>query len=183
MLAVINPVVCGLMVLQLSKSSSKKTTIIAGIKAMLAVLVILVIAALAGNSILNAFGISLDAFKIVGGVILAFIGFQMMSGPKETDVTDGAKTRLSSLVMFAASPGTITMVITLSVVNSADDLPITAIIGAVLAVLITISIMSTMVLMSKPGKSNKRGLVSIFIGLIIVAMGVQFILDGIKQFF
>ena len=43
-------------------------------KAALAVLVILVIAALAGARVLQVFGVSLDAFSIAGGGVLTWMG-------------------------------------------------------------------------------------------------------------
>lgn len=183
MLAVINPVVCGIMMMQLSKEASKKSNIISGIKAMIAVLIILLLAALGGKSILSAFGISLDAFKVVGGIILSFLGLQMMVGPKNTNNSNDKQTGLTPLIMFAASPGTIAMVITLSVTHDATGLPISAMLGSAFAVLITIGIMVAMELLSKQGKPHGQGIFSKFVGLIIVAMGIQFILDGIKMFF
>jgi multiple antibiotic resistance protein len=46
-------------------------------KAALTVLVILVIAALVGAKVLQIFGVSLDAFSVAGGGVLAWIGFSM----------------------------------------------------------------------------------------------------------
>lgn len=183
MLAVINPVVCGVMAMKLEQGKDRKRNIISSVKAMIVVLIILIIAALAGKYILNAFGISMDAFKAVGGIILAFIGFQMMAGPKAADETSGNQGGLGPLIMFAASPGTIAMVITLAVVHDAFGVPLSAIIGAICAVLITIAIIIAMQLMSGKVKSKGQQFVSRFMGLIIVSMGLQFVFDGIKDFF
>jgi small neutral amino acid transporter SnatA (MarC family) len=46
----------------------------------LSILVILVASALIGLKILSVFNISLDVFKIVGGMIIAYMGFDMLSG-------------------------------------------------------------------------------------------------------
>lgn len=183
MLVVINPVVCGVILMQLNAGETKKDNIVAGVKAMAIVLLVLIVAAMVGKPILNAFGISLEAFKVVGGIVLSYIGLQLMGGSKETKVSEDAHARLTPLIMFAASPGTITMAITLSVVHNEDGLPLNAIIGSVAAVLLSVIIISAMAYFSKPGKSPKQGLFSKFVGLIIVAMGIQFMLDGIKQFF
>lgn len=183
MLAVINPVVCGVMMIQIGKDQSKKSNIVASVKSMITVLIILLLAALSGKSILHAFGISLDAFKVVGGIILSFIGFQMMIGSKNNNGKSDKQNGLAPLIMFAASPGTITMVITLSVVHNKVGLPISAMLGTTIAVLLTTVIMIAMQLLSKEGKPHGQGIFSKFMGLIIVAMGVQFILEGIKVFF
>lgn len=169
--------------LQMDKEGSTKSNITQGIKAMMAVLLILLISALAGKYVLNAFGISMDAFKVVGGIVLAFIGFQMLAGSKNSSGNGDQKEGLMPLIMFAASPGSITMVITLAAVHNPDGIPVSAIIGTTAAVLITMVISVLMLLLSKKKKSAGSGIVSKFMGLIIVAMGMQFLLDGIKHFF
>lgn len=186
MLAVINPVVCGTMILQATQGEDKKSSVLDGIKAMIVVLVILLVSALAGKTILHAFGISMDAFKIVGGIILAYIGFNLLGGPKDPAVNTDQQSKQTGLmptIMFAASPGTISMVITLSAVHNPEGLPVSAMVGATLAVLITIGIILAMQFLSGNGKGGGQGITTRFMGLIIVAMGLQFMLDGIKHFF
>jgi multiple antibiotic resistance protein len=180
-LAVINPFVCGAMLLQIQKGSDKKTSIKATIKAMTTILLILIIAAVAGKSILGVFSISMDAFKIVGGIILSFMGFQMLLGPKDNSLNK--KMNLSELVMFAASPGTIAMVISLAVVHDDEGIPVTAIVGVCSAVVITLIITILMLFLSKENNANSQNGFTKFMGLIIVAMGLQFMLTGIKDFF
>jgi multiple antibiotic resistance protein len=181
MLAVINPFVCGAMLLQTQTGETTKSKIFDAIKAMLTVLIILLIAALGGHYILKVFGISMDAFKIVGGVIISFIGFQMLVASKSD--SDGTADGLKKLIMFAASPGSIAMVITLAVVHNQEDLPVIAISGVTIAVAITLAIMILMLLLLANKKPGGQAMFSQFMGLIIVAMGLQFMLDGIKHFF
>lgn len=181
MLAVINPFVCGAMLLQIQQGQDKKSGLKATIKSMSTVLIILLIAALGGSHLLNIFGISMDAFKIVGGIILGVIGFHMLIGPSSNP--DAKKNSLNELVMFAASPGTIAMVITLAAVHNTKGLPITAMIGTLLAVLITVAIMILMLYLTKQNMANSQKGFSKFMGLIIVSMGLQFVLVGIKHFF
>ena len=183
MLAVINPVVCGVMLMQLGKGESKKSNIILGVKAMILVLIILLAAALGGKYILNAMGISMAAFKVVGGIVLSIIGSQMIIGPKDSNGAGNGQTGLTPLIMFAASPGTIVMVITLSVVHNPIGLPVSAMVGSAIAVFITMGVMIGMELLSKEGKPHGQSIFSKFMGLIIMAMGLQFMLDGIKVFF
>jgi multiple antibiotic resistance protein len=186
MLAVINPVVCGTMILQASQHTDKKNSILNAVKAMLVVLVILLVSALAGKTILHAFGISMDAFKIVGGIILAFIGFQMLGGPKDPSMKTDKQSQpkgLTPVIMFAASPGTISMVITLSAVHNAEGLPLSAMIGTTLAIVLTMGIIIAMLFLSGKKKGRGQGITTRFMGFIIVAMGLQFMLDGIKDFF
>lgn len=181
MLAVINPFVCGAMLLHAEPNGTTRSKILHAVKAMSSVLVILLIAAIFGHYILKVFGISMDAFKIVGGIIISFIGFQMLGGPKPNHhESDGG---LGELVMFAASPGSIAMVITLAVTHNRENIPVVAIAGTTIAVLMTLVIMVTMLLVMAHEKPGGQPLFTRFMGLIIVAMGLQFMLDGIKHFF
>ncbi len=66
MLAVINPFVCGAMMLQLEAGKDRKSKITDGTKASIVVLIILMVSALMGKSILDTFGVSMEAFQTVG---------------------------------------------------------------------------------------------------------------------
>jgi multiple antibiotic resistance protein len=182
MLAVINPVVCGAMLLDIQNGKDLKTNIKAAVKAMLVVLIILLISAFGGKFILNIFGISVEAFKIVGGVIIGIIGVQMLFGLKNGSESDG-NGDLTNLILFAASPGTITMVMTLAAVHHFEGIPISAIVGVVVAVVVSLGIIMLMLFMAAKKSASGRGFITKFMGLIIVAMGLQFMLDGIKDFF
>ena len=187
MLAVINPVICGAMVLGMDKGQSSKSKMLDGTKALLIVLVILLLAAVGGKSVLSFFGISMDTFQAVGGLILIGIGFNLLIGPKQKPMTEDesqSKQGLAPIIIFAASPGTISMVITLSVAQNSNGLPIAVMIGTTIAVVVSILIVIGMVAFSgskKPGSGP--GLFSRFMGLIVIAMGFQFLLEGPKDFF
>src|SRR5262249_4117045 len=118
-LSLVNPLICGAMFAQIEAGQTSATRLADATKAAVAVLVILVIAALVGAKVLHVFGVSLDAFSVAGGGVLAWIGFSMLRGNSAT-VTNAAKDQkrsLTPLILFAASPGTITGVITLAVVR------------------------------------------------------------------
>ncbi len=183
MLAVINPVVCGAMLIEIQKGKDLNTNIKAAFKAMSIVLIILVLSALGGKHILNIFGISMEAFKIVGGVIIGFIGIQMMFELNNKSNSEANEGDLSRLVMFAASPGTIAMVITLAAIHKVEGIPITAILGTIIAIAISLAIVILMLFLATKKNTKGQGFITKFMGLIIVGMGLQFMLDGIKDFF
>jgi len=182
MLAVINPVVCGAMLLDIQKGKDLNKNIKAAFKAMLIVLLILLVSAFGGKLILNIFGISVEAFKIVGGVIIGIIGFQMLFG-LNNNISNDENEDLTKLILFAASPGTITMVMTLAAVHNYEGITISAIVGVVVAIIISIGIILFMLFMAAKKNARGQGFITKFMGLIIVAMGLQFMLDGIKDFF
>lgn len=92
---------------------------------------------------------------------------------------------MTLLILFAASPGTITGVITLSISHAGTELPITALVAVAVVTVLTWLLL---VLASRSGGhrggggSFVRSTVQSFMGLLIIAMGVQFALSGIQGF-
>lgn len=189
-LSLVNPLICGVMFAQIEAGQTRAIRITDATKAALAVLVILLVAALAGARVLQIFGVSLDAFSIAGGGVLSWIGFSMLRGnsPQAKDPSkDGAEKRsLTPLILFAASPGTITGVITLAVAHAKLALPVTALVAVAVAAAV---MWVTMVLVARGGPHASGGgnllhdMVTRFMGLIVLAMGVQFALTGFRNFF
>jgi multiple antibiotic resistance protein len=188
-LSLVNPMICGAMFAQIEAGQARATSLADATKAATAVLVILVVAALAGARVLHVFGVSLDAFSVAGGGVLSWIGFTMLRGnsaPTQDPAKDGGaeKRSLTPLILFAASPGTITGVIALAVAHSKLLLPVTALVAVAAATLV---MWIVMLLMSR-GQTRARGgflhdTATRFMGLIVVAMGVQFALVGCRNFF
>ncbi len=188
-LSLVNPLICGAMFAQIEADQTRAARLADATKAALAVLVVLAVAALAGARVLQAFGVSLEAFSIAGGGVLAWIGFSMLRGnsPQAQDPSkdDTAERRsLTPVILFAASPGTITGVITLAVAHSKLALPVTALVAVVVAAVV---MWIVMVLMAHGGSRARGGLLhdtaTRFMGLIVLAMGVQFALTGFRDFF
>ena len=85
---------------------------------------------------------------------------------------------ISPLILFAASPGTITGVITLAVVHSRLAVPVTALIAVVVGTAVMWLVIKLAILLES-GKKSGSGIM----GLIALAMGVQFTLTGLRVFF
>jgi multiple antibiotic resistance protein len=187
-LAVINPVVCGSIFLTLTPKLSPSQKRRAAVKVALTVLIILVASALIGLKVLGIFGISLDVFRIVGGLIIAYMGFDMLRGHQtvgQASPADGdtvASSSLAPLVMFAAGPGTITAVVTLAAVHTPRGLPVTAIVAAVIGAGVTFAVLLLAVGVGSRVGSNTQAIVTRFMGLIVASMGLQFVLTGLKAF-
>ncbi len=84
--------------------------------------------------------------------------------------------------MFAASPATIATVIVLSAVHNKVGLPMNAMVGVILAVLVTWLIMLVMVLASGSVRKGGQQVVTRLMGLMLISMGFQFVLTGLKNF-
>jgi multiple antibiotic resistance protein len=186
-LSLVNPAICAAMLLQSSGAKPRAQRIADATKAVLAITVILCLAALGGLQLLHVFGISLSAFQVAGGLVLVWMGFTMLRGnssPTSSNEAKPSSSSLTPLILFAASPGTITGVITLSVSHAKEEVPVTALVSIVAALGITWLIL---LVASSGERHGKPGLLhdvtSRFMGLIVLAMGVQFLLAGAKEFF
>ena len=188
-LAVINPVVCGSIFLNLTPNLGSQQKRQAAVRTALTILMILVASAFIGLHVLSVFGISLDVFRIVGGIIIAYMGFDMLGGgqkvaqapPSSTAGTD-VQGSLTPLIMFAAGPGTITAVVTMAAVHTPDGLPLSALAASVVGAGVTFGVLLLVIQVGSRIGHNTQAIVTRFMGLIVTAMGMQFVLSGYKAF-
>ena len=116
------------------------------------------------------------------------MGFKMLSGDAmtqnpSTKSNDSNAFTLAPLILFAASPGTITGVITLAVAHSKREIPITALVAIAVAVAVMcVALLAASAFGGASKKSLLRETITRFMGLIVIAMGVQFGLGGLKSF-
>ncbi len=188
-LAVINPVVCGSLFLNLTPTLTAPERQRAAAKVALNILIILIGSALVGLKVLSIFGISLDVFRVVGGMIIAYMGFDMLRGshtvaqapPESGDANIPGS--LVPLLMFAAGPGTITAVVTLAAVHTPDGLPLTALIAALVGTAVTFAALILAVRLGPRLGRGTQATVTRFMGLIVSSMGMQFVLVSLKAWF
>jgi multiple antibiotic resistance protein len=183
-LSVINPVVTAALLMQATTSLSPPQRIRAASKSAIAILSILILSALGGQYLLQALGLSMDVFRIVGGVIITYLGFMMLSGKMQQKVSDAPPGEgLHTVIMFAASPGTIATVITLAALRDGPhDLPTTALIAIVLAIILTWIMMLVMMRFANHINPSMQKITSEFMGLILITMGLQLALESYKHF-
>ena len=188
-LSLVNPAMCAAIFLESRADAPSRGRVADAAKAVAAITAVLLVAALAGTNILNVFGVSLSAFSCAGGGILVWIGVRMLSSSEtsrkqdESRTADGASS-LAPLILFAASPGTITGVITVSASHSKLGLPTTAIVAiTVTAVVLLMVLMGAARFGGGRGEGGLlRSMVTSYMGLIVIAMGIQFALTGFKEF-
>ena len=188
-LAVINPVVCGSIFLTLTSDLDLRQKRLAAIRVALSILIILAGSALIGLRVLSVFGISLDVFQIVGGIIIAYMGFGMLGGghqpaqaPPSAATGSHIPNSLAPLVMFAAGPGTITAVVTMAAVHTPTGLPMSALAASTIGAGVTLAVLLLASQLGSRINRSTQAVVTRFMGLIVTAMGMQFALTGLKAF-
>jgi len=183
------PVFAGLT--QGASSSFKKK--MAG-KATTIALIICVLFALAGAKFLSLMGISLSSFRIAGGTLLFLIALDMVfarpSGTRSTtSEREEAKTREDISVFplafpFIAGPGALATLLLAAGEVGSKPLLFAGFLGVVALVLIVcwILMLATPPLMKIIGLTGAN-VVSRLSGVILAALAVQFIVDGIRGSF
>jgi len=147
-----------------------------------------------GDDLLRWMGISLPAFRIAGGVLLFLLSLEMVfarqSGLRSTTIGEQheAKHKQDISVFplafpLLAGPGVLTTVILMAgQIGSVTDRLVMS--GVIIAVC-TISLLA--LLMARPISSilgeTGANVISRLLGLILSALAVQFVIDGIKQSF
>lgn len=156
--------------------------------------VILLLFGYLGEPILSSLGISLAAFRVGGGLLLGITGFRMVLEHRQKtqkekaealnphDLEDIAVFPIATL--FIAGPGAITaMMLTMN--ESGNDFASQMIIIAALS-LVLVGVAMSFILSSKISKYLPEGLTSVIsrvLGMLIIALAMQFIFDGVKAAF
>lgn len=162
------------------------------------VLAILAGAALIGGPLLNLLGINLDAFSFVGGLIIFFMGVEMLyggapsraqGGDIEKKVTEeGADSEDEGLIIplsipLIAGPGAIVTAITIASRGQEIDGFIAAIAGAIVVAAITFASMNWLGgWIAKLSRQATALLIRVG-GLLLATIGAQMFLGGLKNFF
>lgn len=155
---------------------------------------ILTVFALFGASILSALGISMGAFRIAGGLMLFAIAFEMIfekrNERKEKTTGDAiTKDHIHNLAVFPlaipliAGPGAIsaTVLISGTMDGWAGKLQLITVIAAVLG-LVFVSLYLADRLNRFLGVTG-RALLTRLLGVLLAALSVQFVVDGVKSAF
>jgi len=155
---------------------------------------ITLIAFAAGGSIIfKIFGITIGAFKIAGGVLIGLNALDMVqarrSQQRETPIEtaegiDKADIGIMPLgVPMLAGPGAISTVMVLALGAKSTAATITVYVSIVLTALITYWVLSAASLVERRLGQTGMRILTRLMGLVLAAIAVQFIIDGIKLSF
>ena len=153
--------------------------------------VILIIALLIGEAVLNFFGISIHSFRTAGGILLLLMSITMLFGNKETGLpnngSDGDSTTSIAIVPLStpllAGPGAISTIILDA--HKGQGLSHYLIMSAEIVVLAFLVWLTFLV---APWLSQRLGKIGINIftrlmGLLLAAIAVEFIAGGLRGLF
>ncbi len=159
------------------------------VRASLAALTALLLFALAGHLILNFFSVSVDALRLVGGVLFFIVGYDMLRGKSPEDSQSGEQGSAADEraitplgVPMIAGPGAIsTVMILMSQTESfVDKGVLLVVICGVMAVTLFLLIYARRI-MRLLGRVGSRVLDRVM-GLILMLIAVEFFFAGLQYF-
>ncbi len=145
-----------------------------------------------GEAVLGFIGISMDAFRIAGGILLFLTAldmlFQRRQARREDQASEGQAEHEDDPSVFPLAlplivgPGAITTVILLAgqAEGAADMGAIAAVIGAVLLIVL-LAFLAAPAIERALGKTGLN-IVTRVLGMLLAALAVQFVLDGLRGF-
>lgn len=162
------------------------------IRASIIAFFILALFALVGGSVLALLGITLPAFRVAGGLLLFFIAFEMVFEKRNDRKEKTAETAITKdhvrnvaafplAIPLIAGPGAISAIVLLS-----GRLPSAAGQASLLVIILVCVVLTYLVfvlaeridgLLGETGRS----ILTRLLGVILAALAVQFVADGIRQ--
>ena len=187
--AIMNPIANTPIFIALTGEADKETKRKIARSACITAFLIVVAFIILGKYIFAAFGITIPAFKVTGGILLFFIGFQMVES-KQTESHDKKVFTIDKDIAISplaipilAGPGTI--VTAMGFITNYSGYVHIGIVIAIFALMIFLTYLAfkgSQWIMDKIGR-NLILVIGKIMGLILAIMGVRMIGEGIKMAF
>ncbi|MEA2663267.1 MAG: multiple antibiotic resistance protein [Candidatus Eremiobacteraeota bacterium] len=153
---------------------------------------VILVMALVGRPLLNYLGITLPAFTIAGGILLFLIAIDMLfarpTGAKQTDEEARAAAEAANPAVFPlaipmiAGPGTIATVLLLAALTGGEwDRIVTLAAAYAAALAVTWICMRAATAMQRLIGTTGIHVVTRLLGIILAALAVQFVLNGLVE--
>lgn len=185
---IIDPVAVVPMFAALTSSMSPTRRRHAAFRAILVAFTVLFLFGLGGETFLRYSGISLDAFRIAGGLLLFLIAAEMLFEKRtqrrghQTEETEDDPSIFPIGVPLVAGPGAMATMILLVSQDESYTWLVTVNVIMALVLLITLALFLAAGAMTRAmGKTGSNVLTRLF-GILLAALAVQIVLDGLAGF-
>ncbi len=174
--------------LSLTKAADGKTKKKISRKATIIAFIIVTGFIILGKYIFSLFGITIPAFKITGGILIFFVGFEMIraqasSIDNQTEINFNEGISVSPLAIpILAGPGTIVTAMNYTTNASYLQLGIIVVMFALIMYLNHLAFISSEYLVRYIGK-NKIVVIEKIMGLIIAIIGTSMFIEGVNLAF
>ncbi|MEM2943726.1 MAG: MarC family protein [Methanomassiliicoccales archaeon] len=164
--------------ISLTKDFSDEEKIRSANRAVLVAGILFVIFVLVGRELLAFFGVTTSGFRIAGGLVLLLMSLEIIFGMNITRISNQNVAWVIIATPILTGPGVITTAIILST-NYGYLIPL---IGGLFALLVTWILLHNAVLITRIVGNNVIEIMSKIIGLLIAAIGIEYIMKGSYEF-
>lgn len=186
--AIMNPISNIPIFISLTEGADKETKQKVNKKAVLTAFIIIAVFVILGKFIFQLFGITIPAFKITGGILIFYVGFEMLQS-KKSNVKHLKETNFDENVAVSplaipilAGPGTIVTAMNFVSNSSYVNIGLVILIFAFMCVLTYVAFSLSDFIARKIG-DNVISVIGKIMGLIIAIIGTTMIIQGIKLSF
>ena len=187
---VVDPLGNGPIFLSLTQSQNTKEKIQTSIEAVSIATIILISFSVIGKFILSYLSISLASFRIAGGLILFIIALEMLFNKRQErkeQIANEVKDKVSIFplaIPILSGPAAITSIIVImSDIGDNIVYQLVSISSLISVMLITLVLF---IIISKSGDFINKKIINVFsrvIAIILAALSVQYIIDGLLEIF
>lgn len=186
--AIMNPISNMPIFISLVEGADKETKQRVNRKAITVAFVIVTVFVVTGKFIFELFGITIPAFKITGGILIFYVGFEMLLS-KKSNVKHLQKTNFDENIAISplaipllAGPGTIVTAMNFVPNNSYLHMAVVLITFGILCIITFLVFKYSDFIAQKIG-DNIIAVIGKIMGLIIAIIGTSMIIEGIKLSF
>ncbi len=186
--AIMNPIANTPIFLGLVKGEDELTQKKIAKTATIAAFIILAVFVILGKYIFELFGITIPAFKITGGILIFYVGFEMLMSKKskinnQNKISPDEGIAISPLAIpILAGPGTIITAMNNVTNASFIHIGIVIVIAALVLYLNYLAFSLSNIIVKKIG-NNLITVIGKLMGLILAIMGTGMVIEGIKLAF
>ena len=152
--------------------------------------IVLMLFSIIGQFILSYLNVSLESFRIAGGIILFLIAIEMLFNKRQErkqQILDQTKNKLSVFplaIPILAGPAAITSVIVIATEYQGDILSQSiSLLGLVVVMIVTLIFFLLLAKSDKFINRNITNIISRVIAIILAALSIQYIIDGLLILF
>jgi multiple antibiotic resistance protein len=187
---VIDPIGNTPLFMSITQNQSGKDKIRTAVEGIVIATVVLILFSIIGQFILSYLNISLESFRIAGGIILFLIALEMLFNKRQERkerILDLNKDKISIFplaIPILAGPAAITSVIVIATKYQSDfKLHLISILGLIGVMIITLLLFILLAKSDKFINRNITNIISRVIAIILAALSIQYIVDGLLILF
>jgi multiple antibiotic resistance protein len=187
---VIDPIGNTPLFMSITQNQSGKDKIRTAFEGIVIATVVLISFSIMGQFILSYLNISLESFRIAGGIILFLIALEMLFNKRQErkeKILDLNKDKISIFplaIPILAGPAAITSVIVIATKYQSNfKLHLISILGLIGVMIVTLSLFILLAKSDKFINRNIANIISRVIAIILAALSIQYIVDGLLILF